>query len=503
MSKKETQLMPYSLEAEKCLLGSILIDREYQLEIVSKLTVDDFYVPEHKLVFETIQSMLANSKPVDVITVEDEMSKTSVKKPKNKNVDISSLAETLEQNTALDKIGGIKFLTELATSIVSSSNFEYYLNIVKRDSTLRKLIRSAEEIIKNSRTSNDHQKAVSFAEQTIYDISETLDTSSLKKAGDSVDSVLKLFENIQKDKDYLQGLNTGFTCYDRATNGLHDGNLIILAARPAVGKSTFAMNIVENVALRCGAVCAVFSLEMTQEELVERMVYTLSGVSNKKARKGELSTEDWKRLWDAKREIVNSNIYIDDTAMTTVPMILSKCRRLKSLKGKLDLVVVDHMQLMNAVVAQDNRQAIMTEISRGLKMIAKELKVPVIALSQLRRLPEGQKPALSDLRESGSIEQDADVVMFIHRPNVNNASDIKDESGETLNHDECLIMISKNRSGECLNFKLKFDGEHSRFVNIVPQNYEVPNNYAGKTVPISDNDVPPESDDVFAGDDNF
>ncbi len=499
MSTTKVQSLPYNFEAEQCILGAILIDNELQYEIVSKLNIEDFYLESHKLVFDCVQTMLTDSKFVDVVTVSDQMSKTTQDKRK-RTVNIASLAQEMERKTTLEKVGGMQYLTELATSIPSSANYEYYLTIVKRDSTLRKLIRSADEIRKIAQSSSDEKQAVSLAEKLIYDVSEKLDTSTLVNAKESIKDVLKLFENIQTDKNFLQGLNTGFTCYDNATNGLHKGNLIIIAARPSVGKSTLVMNIVENVALRTNAVCAVFSLEMTKEELVERMIYTLSGVSSTKARKGKLSADDWKALWNAQKLIEKSEIMIDDTAMTTAPMILSKCRRLKSLKGRLDLVVVDHMQLMNAVKNSENRQAEITEISRNLKMIAKELGVPVIALSQLRRLPNGQKPTLSDLRESGSIEQDADVVLFIHRPNFANSEDVVDDNGVEIKKDECLLILAKNRSGPLSNFKLAFNGELSKFVNIAPENYEVPYQ-AKKSKILDDADVPMEEEDTSPPDD--
>ncbi len=502
MSTKAIQNLPYNLEAEKCLLGAILIDSELQYEIVSRLNIEDFYLESHKLVFECIQTMLTDSKFVDIVTVSDEMSKTTQDRRK-RTVNISTLAQEMEKKTTLEKVGGMAYLTELATSIPSTANYEYYLGIVKRDSTLRKLIRTSDEIRKFALSSSDEKQAVSIAEKLIYDVSEKLDTSSLINAKDSIKNVLTLFENIQTDKNFLQGLNTGFTCFDNATNGLHKGNLVIVAARPSVGKSTLVMNIVENVALRHNAVCAVFSLEMTKEEIVERMLYTLSGVSSTKARKGKLDANDWKKLWDAQKLIEKTEIMIDDTAMTTAPMILSKCRRLKALKGRLDLIVVDHMQLMNAVKTSENRQAEMSEISRNLKMIAKELNVPVVALSQLRRLPNGQKPVLSDLRESGSIEQDADVVLFIHRPNFANSEEAKDESGIEIRKDECLLIIAKNRSGPLANFKLAFNGELSKFVNIAPELYGEPYTYQPKKSisTIDDADVPYEEEDTSPPDD--
>jgi replicative DNA helicase len=466
MAKEIISALPYNLEAEQSLLGSIMIDKELQYEIRANLKVEDFYLESHKLVFEGICSVLDDNKPVDVVTLADEMGKTPLSNVNRRRVDIAKLAEEMEKKTTLERAGGIGYLTELSRATPSASNYEYYLNIVKRDSILRKLIRASESIILEAKVSTNSNNSVAFAEKSIYSISEDLDISSLSNIKEDFGGVLDLFKNIQEDAKYMQGLHTGFTGYDRLTNGLHKGNLIIIAARPSVGKSTFAMNIVEHVALKRDAVCAVFALEMTKAELAERMACSISGVSSELARRGKLSNSDWSSLWNAQKLIEKTNIYIDDTSMTTVPEILSKCRRLKAMKGKLDLIVVDHIQLMNAVKSSENRQAEITEISRGLKMIAKELDVPVIALSQLSRAVEknNRKPILSDLRESGSIEQDADVVMFIHRPEM--TPDGKSEGEEQVKKDEAEMIIEKNRSGSRGSFKLVFKGEKSKFVNI-------------------------------------
>ncbi len=494
MAKEVISALPYNLEAEQSLLCSILIDKELQFEIRSKLKVEDFYVESHKLIFEAMCGVLDGNKPVDVVTLTDAMSKTPAEKPHKRKVDIGSLLEELEKKTTLEKCGGIEYLSELSRVTPSAANYEYYLDIVKRDSTLRKLIRSADMITKNAKVSTDSMKSVAYAEKLIYDISEQLETSTLTNLKENVGEVVDLLDNIQKDKNFMQGLNTGFTGYDYMTNGLHKGNMIIVAARPSVGKTTFVMNIVEHVAMKSNAVCAVFALEMTKAELAERMMYSVSGVSSVAARKGKLDSQDWKKLWNAQKLISQTDIFVDDTSMTTVPDILSKCRRLKSIKGKLDLIVVDHIQLMNAVHPNDSRQAEITEISRGLKMIAKELDVPVVALSQLNRLVErrtaGAKPVLSDLRESGAIEQDADVVMFIHRPDKTPEGA---ENPEAVKKDETEIILAKNRSGPIGSFKVLFKGEQSKFVNI---KYDAPEGF-----------VPPESgaNDGFANisDDGF
>ncbi len=447
MQQEKSNVMPYNLEAEQSVLGSILIDQELQYEIISKLKENDFYLESHKLVFDAMYKITSANVPVDFVTLSDMM----------------------EKSATLEKAGGIDYLTVLARITPSAANYEYYLEIVKRDSTLRRLIRSAEDIIKEAKNSSDFVRSVSFAEKKIYDISEDLDNTTLTNINTAFSGILEKFENIQKDKNYLQGLKTGFTGLDNLTNGFKPGNLVILAARPSIGKSTLAMNIVENVALRENAVCAVFALEMTVAELAQRVMCSVSKVSNQDALKGKLQDEDWQKLWQAQKVLTPTNIFVDDTSMTTCPEILSKCRRLKSRLGRLDLIVVDHIQLMNAVKSSDSRQQEITEISRGLKMIAKELSVPVLALSQLSRLVtgrKGQKPVLSDLRESGAIEQDADIVMFIHRPDL--AAEEKELEQGKVKKNVAEIILAKNRAGACDSFELIFQGEKSKFINPPP-----------------------------------
>ena len=488
MQQAKTNAMPYNLEAEQSVLGSVLIDMELQFEIMSKLKEGDFYLESHKLIFDAMFSIINKNNPIDIVTLSDEM----------------------EKKATLEKAGGIDYITDLARITPSAANYEYYLNIVKRDSTLRKLIRSADEIAKEARSSSDFLRSVSFAEKSIYDISEQLDNSTLSNINTAFNGILDKFENIQRDKNFLQGLRTGFTGLDALTNGFHGGNLIILAARPSIGKTTFAMNIVENVAIREGAVCAVFALEMTKEELAQRMLCSVSKVSGQAALKGKLQDEDWQKLWQAQKILNDSKIFVDDTSMTTCPEILSKCRRLKSRLGRLDLIVVDHIQLMNAVKSSDSRQQEVTEISRGLKMIAKELDVPVLALSQLSRLVtsrKGQKPVLSDLRESGAIEQDADIVMFIHRPDL--AAEEKELEQGKVKKNVAEIILAKNRAGACDSFELIFQGEKSKFINPPPgyaEHIEIAptkqEREARKVAEENDDgyvppEPPPEEDDIF------
>ncbi|MBR5439519.1 MAG: replicative DNA helicase [Clostridia bacterium] len=507
MANNVISALPYNLEAEQSILGSILIDKELQYEIRAELRREDFYMESHKLVFDSICSVLDANKPVDLVTLTDDMAKTKIKNKKKRlrgNVDLVSLAEDMESKTTLEKAGGIEYLSALSLATPSAANYEYYLKIVKRDSTLRKLIRSAEEIIKDAKLSTDSAKSLALAESKIYEISEQLDTSSLTNIKINVDEVIEMFNLIQKDKNYNQGLKTGFTVYDKMTKGLHKGNLVIVAARPSVGKTTLVMNIVEHVAIKSNAVCAVFALEMTKNELAERMIYSLSGVPSEVQKEGKLETKDWQKIWNAEKLIQNAEINIDDSSIVTVPDILSKCRRLKSLKGRLDLIVVDHIQLMTAVKSNDSRQAEITEISRGLKMIAKELDVPVIALSQLNRDGEkkGTKPVLSNLRESGAIEQDADVVMFIHRPDRTPEGA---ENPDSVKKDETEIIIAKNRSGPIGSFNLMFKGELSKFVNItynennlvIPPENPTYNSFTNMSDVVYDDNFAPPEDDYF------
>ncbi len=485
MATQNTNVLPYSLEAEQSVLGSILIDTEVQFEIASKIKAEDFYVEAHKIIYKAMFEILSEAKPIDFVTLIDVLSKTPSVKYDKKGSDNVELIMSAEKKSMLEKVGGIEYITELSKVTPSAANYEYYLDIVKRDSVLRRLIKSSDAIMKDAKSSDNGAKSVAYAEKLIYDISEELDNSSLTNVNENVEGVLDVFQKIQSDKNYLQGLHTGFTAFDDLTNGLHKGNLIILAARPSVGKTTLAMNIVENVAVRHNAVCAVFALEMTKQELTERMLCSIGGVSGQKAKKGKLDSDEWKKLWDAQKIINKAKIFIDDTSMTTVPDILSKCRRLKSMQGgKLDLIVVDHMQLMNAVKSSESRQSEITEISRGLKMVAKELDVPVIALSQLNRASETGKrrPQLSDLRESGAIEQDADIVMFIHRPDRASSDEV---DVKPLSRVEAEIILAKNRSGACESFKLLFKGEQTKFVNIVYNEPEAPAYFTEKREKVS------------------
>lgn len=468
--------MPYNLEAEQSILGCILIDQVVQPDIITSLKVDDFLVESHRLIFEAIQDVYNSNVPVDLVT----------------------LSDILQKNAVLEKVGGILYLTELTRIIPSSANFSQYLDIVKRDGVLRRLITGSNKIIEDATQSLDSKKSLSFAEQTIFDISEDNQKHGLDRLSAYAQPVIEMFEQIEKNKDYFIGLKTGFYRLDYMTNGLHKGNLIILAARPSVGKTTLAMNIVEHIAIKEKKVVAVFALEMTKQELAQRMLCSVGNVSMDDALKGKLTDKDpksYKRLWDAQKQIDEAKIFVDESSQVTPQDILSKCRRLK-LRHGLDLIVVDHIQLMDSAKKNvESRQQQVTDISRGLKMIAKELDVPVIALSQLSRQVtsrKGGKPVLSDLRESGAIEQDADLVLFIHRPDKD--ADPEDVKKAKPNLTE--LIIAKNRNGTCGEIELIFKGEYVKFVSST--------NYSGEAPEYGNNNIQKvEVDALYDDDDDF
>ena len=447
-TKTNTNILPNNLEAEQALLGCLLIDNDTQTEVLDKLSEEDFYQESHKLIIGAMKSVFNARKPVDIVT----------------------LADQLETDNALEKAGGITYITDLAKITPSAANYKSYLDIVKRDSINRKLIRASQKIIENSSEGVDAADSVAYAEKLVFDISKKMDTSTLvdMREDESYDLVLNKFEVISTDKNALRGVNTGFTKLDKITNGLQKSDFIVLAARPGVGKTTIGMNIIEHAALVDNKVCAVFSLEMPRIQLAQRLLCSYSRVSMSKALAGELTQNDWKKLWKASADLKKAKIYIDDSSKITPAEILSKCRRLKARKEGLDIIMIDYIQLMGSGERrqEENRQQEISTITRNLKIMAKELDVPVLALSQLRRISSKEEPQLSDLRESGAIEQDADMVMFIHRPDVA-ATEEEIKSGKIIK-DAADLIIAKHRNGELGRVKLRFRGDQVRYVNPPP-----------------------------------
>ena len=475
----EINSMPYNRDAEMALLGCLLMDAEIAADLVEKLAEEDFYQESHKYIIRAMRRVFADRKPVDLVTVSDE----------------------LESEGALEKAGGIVYLTELTQITPSAANYKSYYEIIVRDSINRKLIRASRKIIETSMKGTDERASLAFAEKSIYDISRQSERSVLMAMdeGDIIGEVLTKFEKLQSDPESFRGIPTGFKRLDKITHGLQGGALIVLAARPGMGKTSLAMNLVEHASLRANKTCAVFSLEMPRHEIVQRLICSYANVSMKNALSGELSAKEWKKLMLAGDQLKKSNIYIDDSSRVTPAEILSKCRRLKTTAGGVDLIMIDYIQLMSSgdsnLAGAENRQQEVASITRDLKIMAKELGVPVIALSQLRRI-QSKEPQLSDLRESGAIEQDADIVMFISRPEAI-ATKEEIDSGKIVKGAAELIL-AKHRAGEQGRVSLKFIGEYTKFVDVDDQNRdEEPPQYGTTPAHYEDDDeeyVAPDDD---------
>lgn len=444
--------MPHNLEAESALLGCIIIDGDIQSELLESLKDEDFYQESNRLVFDAMRKVYGGRKPVDIVT----------------------LTDMLEREGTLERAGGLQRITELAELTPSAANYKQYFEIVRRDAIRRSLIRAANGIIEVSTKGTEAREAIAFAEKQVYDISKQEDGSRLSGLSDGavIRQVLGKFEDIQSDPNAFRGLPTGFKHLDRITNGLQRSDLIVVAARPGMGKTSLSMNIVENVCLNNNKTAAVFSLEMPRSQIVQRLLCAHAGVSMEKALSGQLNQKEWKHLMIASDKLQRSKVFIDDSSRVTPAEILSKCRRLAAAEGGLDLIMIDYIQLMGGVGGKgggsfENRQQEIASISRDLKIMAKELDVPVIALSQLRRI-QTKEPQLSDLRESGAIEQDADIVMFINRPDV--TATAEELAKHTIVKGSAEIILAKHRNGSLGRVQLRFLGELTKFVDVDEQN---------------------------------
>lgn len=444
--------MPHNLEAEAALLGCIIIDGDIQSELLESLKDDDFYQESNRLMFDAMRKIYAGRKPVDTVT----------------------LIDMLEREGTLERAGGLQRVTELAEVTPSAANYKQYFEIVRRDAIRRSLIRAANGIIEVSTQGTEARDAISYAEKQVYDISKQEDGSRLSGLADGevIRQVIGKFEDIQSDPNAYRGLPTGFKQLDRITNGLQKSDLIVVAARPGMGKTSLSMNIVENVCLNSGKTAAVFSLEMPRAQIVQRLLCAHAGVSMEKALSGQLNQKEWKNLMIASDKLQQSKVFIDDSSRVSPAEILSKCRRLAATEGGLDLIMIDYIQLMGGAGGKgggsfENRQQEIASITRDLKIMAKELDVPVIALSQLRRI-QTKEPQLSDLRESGAIEQDADIVMFINRPDV--TATAEELAKHTIVKGAAEIILAKHRNGSLGRVQLRFLGELTKFVDVDEQN---------------------------------
>ena len=442
----EERVPPQNIEAEQAVLGAMLIDKEAIAKATEVLSADDFYREAHRVIFSAMLELYNKNGAVDMVTV----------------------TEILKRDNKLEDIGGIAYITSLANVVLTAANVKYHAEIVAEKSVLRQLVRVSTEIAAMGYEANeDVGTLLDTAESRILEISNRKKKNDFTAINDILMDSVQSIESLLQNKGGLTGLPAGFADLDKLTSGLHPSDFIILAARPSMGKTALALNIVQNVALRAHKVIggeprsvAFFSLEMSKEQLVNRMLCAEAGIDSQRLRVGEMHDEDWTHLWDACDTMSRAKIYIDDTAGITAMDMRSRARRLKAEHG-LDLIVVDYLQLMQGSGKRNNsgdRQQEVSEISRSLKALARELDVPVLALSQLSRSVESRqvkRPMLSDLRESGSLEQDADIVAFLYREDYYNP--------ETENkHTE--LIIAKHRNGPVDTVNLFFQKQFTKFV---------------------------------------
>lgn len=436
---------PHSEEAERASLGALLIDNRAWDIISDKLSVDDFYRHEHRLVYTAIAQLSERSQPFDVLTV----------------------AEHLRTQNTLDQAGGEAYLFELAQNIPSAANAAAYAAIVRERSILRQLIETGTDIASSAFNSDGRESKdlLDAAEQLVFQIAERGNRGKGPvKVSDLLAATTQHIDNMYHSKSLFTGVSTGFADLDGMTSGLQRGDMIVIAARPSMGKTTFAMNIAEYVAIKEDKPALIFSLEMPAEQLTMRMISSLGRIDQHNLRTGKLKDDDWARISSAVSMLSDAKMYIDDTPALTPIEMRARARRVARASGGLSLIMIDYLQLMRVAGTKENRTNEISEISRSLKALAKELDVPVIALSQLNRGLESRtdkRPIMSDLRESGAIEQDADVIAFIYRDEVYH----EDSPDKGL----AEIIIRKQRNGPIGDFKLTFMGKYTRFENFIPE----------------------------------
>lgn len=449
--KKQTpedlsQLMPQNIEAEEAILGAILVNPACMNRIVEHLRPESFYKPAHRYVYEAMLQLYNGEDKIDIVSVSD----------------------VLNVNQKLELVGGRAFVNDLSYNTITTANVEYYAKIVQEKAIKRSLINAGSEIVSSGYDVNPIEESLEQAEKLIFDIASQKASKSVVPIKDIVFNVYASIEERANNKGQLTGVSTGFYDLDTYTNGLQKSDLIILAARPAMGKTAFALNIAQNIALREKVPVAIFSLEMSKTQLAQRLMCSEAEVDTQRIKTGNMQAKDWEKLAAASSSLSEAKIYIDDTAGCTITDLRAKCRRLAMAEKDLGLIVIDYLQLIEGTGREDRMQQI-SGISRGLKILAKELNVPILALSQLSRAVEGRtdkRPMLSDLRESGSIEQDADIVMFIYRDEYYKSANTDEEEVEkAANKGEAEIIIAKHRNGPVGNVKLLFQGSITKFKN--------------------------------------
>ena len=432
--------VPHDADAEQAVLSSILMDKDAAAEAFELLKTDDFYSPENREVFRAALQLYTKGDPIDVVTVKNQ----------------------LEENGVFAEIGGVETLANIAAAVGSSVNVKSYAKIVEEKSVLRRLIKLSGELSEISyKGADDINVILDKAEKGIFDVIQNRNTDSFASIMDVAYNTFSNIEKIYNSNEKITGISTGFTDFDAKTAGLQKSDLILIAARPSMGKTAFVLNVAQYAAVRDHVPVAIFSLEMSKEQLVNRMLCAEALVDAQKVRTGELNSDDWSKLVESMGVLSEAPIYIDDTPGITAMEIRAKCRRLKIEKG-LGLVVIDYLQLMSGSGRSDSRQQEISEISRSLKAIAREIEAPVIALSQLSRACEARsdhRPMLSDLRESGAIEQDADLVAFLYRDEY-----YFPEKTEKKNQAE--LIIAKQRNGPTGTVNLTWLGQYTKFANM-------------------------------------
>lgn len=439
MKSASERIPPQNDEAEKSVLGAALIDKDALLEVTDILRPEDFYKEAHKEIFSVIVELYRKNEPVDILTVAEEL-----KKRKN-----------------LDLVGGRTYLGILSAQVPSTANVLQYARIVEEKSILRKLIRASSEIMEEGFAADKTAgEVLEDAEQRVFEISQKRQRKTASQIRDVLAKNLEMLQLLAQKKGDLRGLTTGFRDLDKITSGLQKSDLIILAARPSMGKTALALNIARNAAMKGSAKVLIFSLEMSEEQLTERILSTEALVEIQKMREGNLEDEDWSKLSEAVMRLEEADIMIDDTPGISALELRNKCRKIKMEKG-LDLVLVDYLQLMTFEGKAESRQLEISALTRFLKQLAREMECPVIVLSQLSRATESRqgdkkKPILSDLRESGSIEQDADIVIFLYRDEYYTKE-------ETQRPNECDVIIAKHRNGATGEVVLTWLGQYTKF----------------------------------------
>lgn len=438
----ELKVLPHDLQAEQSVLGSIFINPDKMIEVAEYLKPDDFYRPAHKILFKAMMSLADRGEAIDIVTIKS----------------------SLESTDELGMVGGISYIAEVVNAVPTSAHAEHYAKIVAKKAQLRSIIGNLSDSIGNAYDEDmDIDEIITKTERSLIEVSQASNKSSFRPIHDVLLENHSKIEERSNNTSQITGIETGFYDFDKLTTGLHEDQLIVLAARPAMGKTALALNIAQNVATKSNKAVAVFSLEMGAESLAERMLSAEGTIINNHIRTGNLTVNEWQRLIYAQGQLAEAPIFIDDTAGVKITDIRARARRLSQETDGLGLIVIDYLQLIQGS-RSDNRQQEVSEISRQLKIIAKELKVPIIALSQLSRGVEqrnDKRPIMSDLRESGSIEQDADIVAFLYRDAY-----YQDKKEGQPENDITELIIRKNRHGNLGTVKLYFHKEYTKFSSV-------------------------------------